>query len=55
MKTRKEHEQDISYRLAAMDDAVRGEEKAKRTRENAHEALIVAITAALNDEFEVKP
>lgn len=55
MKTRKEHEQEITYRMAAMEDAVRNEERAKRTRDNAHEALVVAITAALNDGFEVKP
>ena len=54
-KTRKEHEQEITYRLARLTDAVRSEESAKQSRHDAHEALVVAITAVLDDGFEVKP
>jgi len=54
-KTRKEHEQEITYRLARLTDAVRSEESAKQSRHDAHEALLVAITAALDDGFEVAP
>ena len=54
-KTRKEHEQEINYRLARYTDAIRCEEGAKTARHEAHEALVMAMTAALDDGFEVTP
>ena len=54
-KTRKEHEQEINYRLARYADAIRCEEGAKTARHEAHEALVKAMTAALDDGFEVTP
>ena len=54
-KTRKDHEQEIYYRLARYADAIRCEEGAKTARYEAHEALVKAMTAALDDGFEVTP
>ena len=54
-KTRKEHEQEINYRLARYTDAIRCEEGAKNARHEAHEALVKAMTAALDDGCEVTP
>ena len=54
-KTRKEHEQEITFRLARLTDAIRCEESAKTARHEAHEALVMAMAAALDAGFKVKP
>ena len=54
-KTRKEHEQEINFRLVRFTDTIRCEEAAKTARHEAHEALVKAMTAALDDGFEVTP
>lgn len=53
-KTRKEHEQEINFRLVRFTDTIRCEEAAKTARHEAHEALVMAMMAALDDGFEVK-
>ena len=49
-KTRKEHEQEITYRLARLTDAVRSEESAKELRRKAIGCDVSAEACALAEK-----